>query len=210
MGGGGAILLASTTRIEVNGTLMASSARRASWLGNTFLDGLGSGGAIRLTAPVVDGSGKLNTTGGTATDNFDNERAFGGAGRIRVDCMGRRSLALNLVPSSVATIGANMVVFPPNAPRLDISQVGTNSIPVPAIAPALFMLPQDSPTNQTVRVQASNFGAVVPIRVVLTPDNGPSISYEAEIDNTTVNPAEVTVDVVVPVNVQVHVNAWTR
>ena len=50
----------------------------------------------------------------------------------------------------------------------------------------------------------------MPIRVVLTPDNGSSFSYDTNIDNTTINPTSVTVPVVVPVNVQVQANAWTR
>jgi hypothetical protein len=133
----------------------------------------------------------------------------GGAGRIRIDCMDRRSLALNLVPTSVATIGANMIAIPTNAPRLDITQVAGKTIPEGTNSPVFFMLPQGASTNQTVTVQARNFNALVPIRVVLTPDNGPSSSYDTNIDNT-VSSASVTVPVVVPVNVQVHVNAWTR
>ena len=71
------------------------------------------------------------------------------------------------------------------------------------------MLPRGASTNQTVTVQARNFNAQVPIRVVLTPDNGLSSSYDTNIDDT-VSPASVTVPVVVPVNVQVQVNAWMR
>jgi len=134
----------------------------------------------------------------------------GGYGRIRIDCVDRRSLALAYVPGSAASIGANMITFHPNGPRLDITQVGTNSIPVGTGAPVFFMLPWGADTNQLVTVQANNFGRVVPIRVVLTPDNGPGSSYDAQIDNTTNNPASVTVPVVVPVNVRVQVNAWTR
>lgn len=107
-------------------------------------------------------------------------------------------------------ITRNMVVFPTNAPHLDITQVGTNNLPVGIGSAVSFIFPQDSPTNQKVRAQASNFARVVIIRVVLTPDHGPSNSYDTQIDNTIVNPAEVTVPVVVPVNEQVHVNAWTR
>jgi hypothetical protein len=73
------------------------------------------------------------------------------------------------------------------------------------------MLPIGTSPNQTVTIRAKDFGKVVPIRVVLTPDNGSSVSYDAEIDNTAINPATVTVPVVVPgVNVLVHVEAWTR
>jgi len=202
VGGGGAVLIASNTRIEVTGAITAVSPS----LNLSGFAGLGSGGGIRLVAPVVTGNGSLNASG---SQNLYTSDAYGGAGRIRIDCMDRRSLALNLVPSSVATIGANMVAIPTNAPRLNITQAAGNTIPEGTNSPVFFMLPQGASTNQTVTVQARNFNALVPIRVVLTPDNGPSSSYDTNIDNT-VSPALVTVPVVVPVNVQVHVNAWTR
>src|SRR2546422_6070205 len=99
---------------------------------------------------------------------------------------------------------ANMINFPQNPPRLDITQVAGTNIAVGTGAPVFFLLPQGSSTNQTVTVQASNFGSTVPIRVVLTPDNGPGSSYAAQIDNGGASPASVTVPVNVPVNVQVH------
>jgi hypothetical protein len=205
VGGGGAVLIASNTRIEVTGDIAAVGP-------SLFLSefaGLGSGGGVRLVAPVVVGNGSLNASGSRNLYYGGGGDAYGGAGRIRIDCVDRRSLALNLVPSSVATIGANMVAIPTNAPRLDITQAAGNTIPEGTNSPVFFMLPQGASTNQTVTVQARNFNALVPIRVVLTPDNGPSSSYDTNIDNT-VSPALVTVPVVVPVNVQVHVNAWTR
>jgi hypothetical protein len=201
-GGGGAVLLASNTRIAVNGAILATSPDRNTGLGNS---GRGSGGAIRLVAPTVAGTGILNVGGGY---NTFYGQMVGGLGRMRIDCMDRHLLAMNFIGQ--ASVGANMIVFPTNSPRLDIIQVAGTNITVGTSAPVFFMLPQGSSTNQTVRVQASNFGGLVPIRVVLTPDNGPSSSFDAQIDNSTTNPASVTVPVVVPVNVQVQVNAWTR
>lgn len=201
-GGGGALLIASNTRIDASGQIVSSSASYLLSAGNT---GLGSGGAIRLVSPIVAGAGLLEVRGGQNTW-YSNAR--GGSGRIRIDCMDRRALAFTYNNSSL-TVGANMVTFPPNLPRLDITQAAGNNIAV-GNAAVFFMLPQGSSTNQTVTVQASNFGALVPIRVTLTPDNGSSSVYDVQIDNTTVNPATVTVPVVVPVNVQVHVEAWTR
>jgi hypothetical protein len=161
-----------------------------------------------MVSPVVAGSGTCNASGGkTISNNFD---ADGGAGRIRVDCMDRRSMFLSLTPAAVATVGANMIALLSPAPRLDITQAAGNNIPVGTNAPVFFMLPQGSPTNQTVTVQASNFGTLLPIRVALIPDNGSSSWVDAQIDNRTNNPASVTVPVGVPVNVQVQVNAWTR
>jgi hypothetical protein len=205
-GGGGAILIVANTRIDLQGTISSSSPDMNP--GYLHAYGFGSGGAIRLVAPVVGGRGNLKVN-----DGFDvyNGNPSGGAGRIRIDCMDRRELAFNFSPSfSTASLGANMVVFPANPAHLDITQAAGTSIPVGTNSAVFFYLPQGSSTNQTVTVQASNFGANLPIRVVLTPDHGPGRSYDSQIDNSTVNPASVTVPVVVPVNVQVQVNAWTR
>jgi len=151
---------------------------------------------------VLPGSVSILGYGGNYYD-------YGGAGRIRIDCLNRRNLALNASPSSVTSIGANMVSFLSPTPRLDITQAAGTTIPEGTNNSVFFMLPRNSNTNQTVTVQARNFGRLVPIRVVLTPDSGSSSSYDTNIDNT-VSPASVTVPVVVPVNVQVQVNAWTR
>jgi hypothetical protein len=201
-GGGGALLIASSTRIDVPGSIIASSPNRST-VGS---HGFGSGGAVRLVAPVVAGGGTLNVNGGVSIGYGGG----GGAGRIRIDCSDRRSLALTLTPSSSASIGSYMVVFPANAPRLDITQAAGNNIPVGTNTHVEFTLPPNSSTNQTVTVQASNFGAVVPIRLVLTPEYGASSSTNTSIDNSTINPASVTVPVVVPVDVRVQVSAWTR
>jgi hypothetical protein len=206
-GGGGAVLIGSNTRIDVFGSISASSAALNSGYNNF---GYGSGGAIRLVAPVVGDGGTVNVAGGLNNYPYFGNPPGGGNGRIRIDCMDRRSLALTYNSSSAVSIGANMVVFLANLPHLDITQVAGTNIPVGTNSPVFFTLPQGSSTNQNVIVQASNFSNSVPIRVVLTPDNGSLTSYDTQIDNTTVNPASVTVPVVLPVNVQVQVNAWTR
>ena len=59
-------------------------------------------------------------------------------------------------------------------------------------------------------VQGSNVEGLVPIKVVLTPRNGDSLEYNADIDMTATNVASVTVPVGFPVNQAVQVDAWTR
>lgn len=205
-GGGGAILLASNTRITVAGGVSSMGGFGGAYNKAT----IGSGGAIRLVAPVVAGAGSLDIRGG----QISGFSSYGGHGRIRIDCLDRRSISLLFEADGergMVSIGANMVVFPPNPPRLDITQVAGSNIAVGTSVPVFFMLPQNASKSQTVTVQASNFGGKVPIRVVLTPDHGPSASFDAEIDNTTVNPASVAIPVTVPVtNEQVQVHAWTR
>ena len=71
-------------------------------------------------------------------------------------------------------------------------------------------LPFGSSAERVIRIQARNFNDIVPISVVLTPDNGTPIIYQAEIDNRTKNPGEAAVTVSLPINVQTAVNAWTR
>ena len=93
-------------------------------------------------------------------------------------------------------------------PQLSIIEAAGTTVPVDT--PTQVILPTGSAAEQVVRVQAQDFGQVVPIRVVLTPDSGPSVSYDAEIDNTTVNPATTDVTVTFPVNVLTYVHVWTR
>jgi hypothetical protein len=51
---------------------------------------------------------------------------------------------------------------------------------------------------------------MVPISVVLTPDSGLPVIYQATIDNVASNPAQTVVNVAVPINVVVTIHAWTR
>jgi hypothetical protein len=191
-GGGGAILIASNTRIDVAGTINA-----ASGLSN-YNDG--SGGAIRLLAPVVAGTGTLNVSG-----------RWGGDGRVRLDSLDR-SGANFLYSAGPATVssGALMLVFPNPLPRLDIIEAAGTQIPVGTTTPVIVQLPFGSSTNRTVTVRAQDFNAAVPIAVTLTPEQGTPVTYTGVIDNLSVNPATNVFNVVVPVNVVVRVNAWTR
>ena len=201
-GGGGAVLIASSTRISVSGTIRADGGTGATYLfqfvcGPYHLNP-GSGGAIRLLAPVVAGSGLLSangpTTGGAALNNF---------GRVRVDSIDRRGIFFNATGDY--SIGTYMTTFP--APRLDIVEVGGTNI-VQGSGPVAIQLPTNSDTNRTVTVQARNFGTMVTNLVVLTPENGPRSVYTNIIDNIANNPATGTVTVGIPPNTIVTISAW--
>ena len=115
-----------------------------------------------------------------------------------------------VLSAGAATLGGNMIVFPPNLPRLDVVAIGTNAIPFGTNGPVFFMFDVDSPTNQTVTVQARNFGnAAVPIEVALIPDSGEKTTYPAVIDNSS-NPGQISVPVTVTPNTRVQVQAWIR
>jgi hypothetical protein len=192
-GGGGAIMIASNTRILVSGTIEAKGGRES-----TFFNG-GSGGAIRLVSMKVEGTGTLDV----------RPTSQGGSGRIRVDTIDVSNLRLVFHNADVTSVGGNLFTFPPVLPRLETIEVAGNLVAAGS-GPVLFNLPFGSTPDRTVKIQASNFGRVVPISVILTPNSGPRQVIDAEIDNTTSNPAVVEVPVTFPVNTLVTVHAWTR
>lgn len=198
-GGGGAILIASSTRITMQqGTIYAQGG----------FDNQGyayaSSGAVRLVAPIIGGVGTGNSVINVAATGS------GGVGRIRIDTIDRSSLS-KITLAGQASVGSFMAVFPGPVPRLDIVDAAGTAIPEGNADPVSILLPFGSTTNRAVTVQARDFNASVPIAVVLTPESGPSQTYQTNINNTAGNnPATVTVNVTVPVNTKVAVNAWTR
>lgn len=129
---------------------------------------------------------------------------YAGHGRTRVDTLDRRTLNI----SGTDAVGGLMQVFSPQ--KLSIVTAAGTAIAEGAAGPVNIVLPFGSSPNQTVTVRARDFGGTVPVRVVLTPDNGTPLIYDTTINNTTTNPAEATVNVVMPINRLVRVNAWTR
>ena len=192
-GGGGAILIASSSRVTIAGGI---SARGACGLFK------GSGGAIRIVAPVVDGNGFLDVS---RCDGFSGNQN----GRTRIDSLDRFAYR-NITMHSKATRGSQMFVFPSGNPRLDIISAAGTAIPEGANAPVMVTLPVGSPTTQIVRVQARGFTNKVDIRVKITPENGTSATFDGTIEQTSGNPPFADVQVTLPVDTVCHVHAWTR
>ncbi len=197
-GGGGAVVIASSTRFVVNAGGGLIEARG----GGISSVNQGSGGAIRLVAPVVSGGGALDVTTGGGSG--------GGAGRIRIDAHERGGLALVYRPSTVVSIGALLAVVPDPLPRIDVIEAAGNTIAAGS-GPVVFTLPQGSPPGQGIRVRVSNFDSVVPLRLVAFPDHGVPIVVDGEVDNRGVGTSvETTLNVTLPVNDQVGIYVFTR
>lgn len=62
---------------------------------------------------------------------------------------------------------------------------------------------------RTVTVPSTGFSGVFPNYIALTPDNRTRTVYPAEF-NMTANPAQVVVNVEVPINSHTRVEVWTR
>ncbi len=72
------------------------------------------------------------------------------------------------------------------------------------------ILPAGSALMQAIRIQARDFGTIVPIQVVVTPANGARTSIDAQIDNAANNPATVSVNVPIQIDVLTDISVFTR
>ena len=192
-GGGGAVLVASSTRITLVGSIDARGGNAPQYNG-------GSGGAVRLVAPIVEGTGHIHVQGNAA----------GSEGRIRIDTFDARIPGLQtggFVPSTGSLLFTGLDL--PGAPRLEVTQVGRFEV-APGEGNAFsILLPVGSSPQQNVVVRATGFGRRIPIQVVLTPDSGDRQVFNATLDNSNPGSIEVAVPVVFPANVTTLVNAWT-
>jgi hypothetical protein len=200
-GGGGALLIASTTYIDISGSICADGGdgqfrnAKCGYHANP-----GSGGAIRLVAPVVSGAGILSANGPSSSNPPYNY------GRVRIDSIDHRYHNFTIYAGS--SYGNYMVVFPPS--RLDLINVAGTAIKQSS-GPVTIVLTNGASQNQTVVVQASNFNTNnLALTVVLTPQNGASVAYQTNLDNSANNPASITVPVMLPVSTPVNVSAWTK
>jgi hypothetical protein len=196
-GGGGAILIASNSRIIINGAIVSNGGIGGTQ-GNVATNG-GSGGAIRLVAPRISGNPNLNVN--------SQSLGFNSHGRIRIDTYDRTGISSSL---STTSFGSVMVVFPATLPKLSIAIAAGTDVSEDQVNPVSVILPAGSSPNQIIRVRARDFGGLVPIRVRLVPESAAAVTYDAEIDNTVTNPATVDVPVTFPVNTGVRVEVFTR
>jgi hypothetical protein len=189
-GGGGAILIASNTRITVNG--------RIDTYGGDGFSGYcrGSGGDIRLVAPTVQGTGVLG----------ESDSIYYSSGRYRVDTFVRSSVTQLLANRSDLLIGGYMVARP-SVPTLEITSVdniSTSGVLTNGVAFYLFGF--NSPTQRTVRVTPRGFSTVVTVELVASPDEGSATRLTQTFDPATQTYLDFTVDF--PVNVQTDVAAY--
>lgn len=160
-GGGGAILIASSTRINITGQVRANGgADTFSSLPVNAAGGPGSGGAIRLVAPEITGTGALLAVGGTganATPASD--------GRIRLEAFtigfngtSAPTPSVANAPGPVSPAGSPALA---NVPTLAIASIG--GVAVPSTIAASYFAPD----------MALAPGTTNPVPVVLTAANTP-------------------------------------
>jgi hypothetical protein len=210
-GGGGAIVIASSTSITLNANSNPFGneniyARGGNGETGGTGSGGGSGGAVRLVAPIVNGTGKISVAGGNAFNS-----SLGGAGSIRIDTLDRYAWRnLSFDGGAKWSVGAQMYVFTPNNPRLDIVEAAGQAIAVGVTNQVTISLPPGASTNQTVRIQATGFTNDVPVTVAVVPEAGPSSQFNGTISVTSTNSTIGTVNVVIPADSFCNVSVWTH
>ena len=166
-GGGGTLVLASTTKITIGSTgLITARGGDHYTFGLTFMsvnDGVGSGGAIRLVAPQITNQGTLVAAGGRGgSQGFQ----FGGDGRIRAEALVFGPFAATTPATSTANVlGPVTAASTPaliNLPTLAFTSVGG-------------VAPPAAPTGSFTTADVTLPGTTInPVSVILTATNTPA------------------------------------
>lgn len=128
--GGGAILVASSTSVEVNGRIHVNGGDGSGSSICCNFGGSGSGGAIRLVAPVISGSGVLDTNSGFASRR-------GSRGRVRLEAFQQNFSGT--VTGNFSRASPFGLFLETTAPSVRVVRVAGEAVPpVPA---ASFVMP---------------------------------------------------------------------
>jgi hypothetical protein len=168
-------VIASSTKITVNGAITANGGDGYN-PGNTLfclsvMSGSGSGGAIRLVAPEIQGTGSLQ-----AISSGASLCGPAGFGLIRLEAItigftgsSTPMFSTSFSPGPVTTAGNPALI---NLPRLTISAVGgvaSPSTPSASYTSADVALPQGTNNPVTVTLSAANIPAGTVFQVKLIP-----------------------------------------
>ncbi len=174
-GGGGAIVIASSTRIVVTGSVTANGGIGADNSDVThscsFAAASGSGGAIRLAAAQITGTGTLHALGGSSPSGCG--QAAGGRIRVETFTLGftgthNPSASFSAAPGPV-TAASNPALA--NLPTLTFSSIGGVAAPATpggSYTTADVSLPQGMTNPVPVTLAASNMpvGTVFTVRLI--------------------------------------------
>ena len=166
-GGGGAVLIASSGTLTLNGSITARGGLGGPDATGAPSGGSGSGGAVRLVATAVTGSGGIDVHGGQGAS----------PGRIRVEAL-----------TNTATLGGGAVggitVGSPDA--IAVNVVGLRiaavaGVPAPADPQGSYaapdvILPPGTTGPVTIALEAREIPLGTTITVTATPLSGPPVS----------------------------------
>lgn len=194
-GGAGALLIAVSGALQVNGSIQANGGNGGDRGINNISIGApgggGSGGAIRLIASTLSGDGIVNAIGGVGGDDGDgffggqSDGGSGGVGRIRLEGDTITRTANTNPPFTSSTPGN---IFVTGMPVLRIASVAGQPAPAVPSGSADIVLPIDEPNPVSIGLEASNVPLGNTITVTLTPPFGEPVAVVSNaLDGTEVN-----------------------
>ncbi len=183
-GGAGAILIASSGTVTINaaGRVFADGARGgrsgafndAAYPGHGGSGGGSAGGAIRVVAQSIAGTGALEALGGPGGSlQGCCDAGAGGNGRIRMEA---NTFTFTGSTNPVRSFDVPGPVFVPNNPTLRISAVGGQAAPAAPTGVGDVTLPQGVAQPVSIALQASQVPLGTTATVTVKPTNGAQAS----------------------------------
>lgn len=221
-GGGGAILISSSTQIVISGSITANGGvggKNTIWQiagcggGSCYYDysntgGSGSGGAIRLVAPTISGTGSLQAVGGGPSGYTlygSDANTSGKPGMIRLEAFSQSFTGSSSpVPYTSLTPGPSGTGSNPalaNLPALTFASIG--AVPAPSVPGGSYSsadvnLPQGTTNPVPVTLAASNIPVGTVFTVRLIPQFASSTSYSTSASTGTFSSSTASVPVTFP------------
>jgi len=169
--GGGALLIASSTMITVNGTINANGGAGGTGTTQgccTYANGYGgggSGGGIRLAANTITGSGTLTATGGSAglCGGYCNSYAAGN-GVVRIEAF---TDSFTGAVAGTQTMSEPIATFVPTTPPPTVKVVSVNTTNLPSTPIGSLSAP-DVTINTTSAVTLTVQANYIPVGTILT------------------------------------------
>ncbi|MEK7324578.1 MAG: hypothetical protein AAB217_04905, partial [Chloroflexota bacterium] len=187
-GGGGAVAIASTTKITVTGQILANGAGGGGFNQFSCTASAGSGGAIRLVAPVVINTGTIQAVGGPLGGCSTN----GGPGRIRIESIAPGQInatnpSANIVTgtNALGPIWEGSVPALINLPMVSITSVGGQApppVPTGSYAAPDITLPNTTTNPIPISITVTNTPVPTTFTIRLIPQFAATTSTQV---NTT-------------------------
>jgi hypothetical protein len=173
--GGGAIMIASSRDIVINGLIQARGGI-PSWGGGSYGGG-GSGGAIKLLADRISGTGNANADG----------QWGGGAGRVRLEAFYRPfATQVSPVPSATAPTTAPNLAGAPTLAIINVAGAAVNQPPTGSLTSPDIVFANAGSVSVQIRGTNIPSGTAIQLRlntatgiIVLPPTGGAPVTLDA-------------------------------
>ena len=181
-GGAGAILVVCSGTLSLQGGIDARGGGSPNLFDYPFYGGAGSGGAVRLVATSIEGSGFIDCGGGFVVRGYDGSSSryygtTGGKGRVRLDAMSDTFVGgIN----GESTRGFQPIIAPPpdHAIRLAIQSIAGIAVatsPGGLLTSPDVIIPAAQANPISIVVRCVNIQLNTEIIVEVKPANGPYV-----------------------------------